>query len=241
MEVAQVQYNLKKYLTVTTLTVALVAAIFIGAYSIFSTRSQLKLVQSELAAANLRYGIVEKEKARLDSLATFYIKSIGIRDTALAIKQREIDSKSKEIYLLRHKLADALIDVSKLRADSSYAYINRRIPATSELKYPFDSTQVKQIHYTFVERDGLQGMNIAMDSLIANLTHISYSKDSQMNELRSLNEVYLSQNEICKSENDSYKGEVKALTKENKHQRVFKNISNGAVIGLIIVILIGVL
>lgn len=235
---AQVQYNLKKYLTVTTLGVVLAIVTTFGLYTIFNTRAKLKLVEAELTSKTAMYDIVAKEKARLDSLATFYMQSIALRDTAIARKDRQVAELDKENLSLRHNLASALIDVKKLRADSSYAYINRRIPPTSELKYPFDSTQVKQIHYTFVERDGCFEINDNLTRLVDTLKIASFVKSNQIDDLKSLNDVYLRQNEMCKQENGAYKDEVKALNKDNKHQRIFKNISNGTVIGLLVVLLI---
>jgi hypothetical protein len=162
-------------------------------------------------------------------------------DTIIARKDRDIVKRDKEISLLRGSLAHALIDVQALRADSSYAYINRRIPPTSELKYPFDSTQVKTFHYTFIERDGLFNINNSLYGLVDNLKQTSLFKDDQINNLRSLNSVYLSENEICKKEGDAYKTEVKALNKNVKQQKRLKTASNMAVIGAVGYIIISVL
>jgi len=241
VEVAQVQYNLKKALTVPVLAIALGAIIVASIFVYSNMRSELSVVRSELASAKVAYSIVEQEKHRLDSLATLYKHSIVLRDTSIAIKVREVDSLSKRANWLSRTLANALVDVKKLRADSSYAYINRRIPHTSALTYPFDSTQVKEIHYTFVERDGLFTINDNLSRLVDTLKIESFTQVNEINDLKSLNDVYLKQTDICKKENGAYKDEVKTLNKDNKHQRLFKNVSNGAVVGLAIILLIHLL
>ena len=237
----EVEGFVKRWFTTTTLAVVLTIVSAVGIYAAWNAHSNLQLAKAELAASKSLYSLVEKEKHRLDSLATYYKKSIIMMDTVIARKDRDIVKRDKEISLLRGSLAHALIDVQALRADSSYAYINRRIPATSELKYPFDSTQVKTIHYTFVERDGLFNINNNLYGLVDNLKQSSLNKDEQINNLRTLNGVYLSENEICKKENGSYKTEIVGLNKNVKQQKRLKTASNMAVVGAVGYIVISLL
>ena len=219
----------KKYFTKQVLTVVLVVLVGVTTYATLNMRSKLLLTRSELLSARALYGIVEKEKSRLDSLVRIYVQSIEQRDAVIVSKDKQIAKQSLEIKVLKDSLKNVLVDIGNVTADSSYKYINDRIPPVAELKYPFDSTQVKNIHYTFIERDGLFNINIKLDGLVANLSQTSQLKDNQINELKSLNTVYISQREIYRRENEAYKIEIAGLDKALKQQKLFKNMAIGGV------------
>jgi len=223
---------IKKYFTKTTAIIALVVLSTIGIYTAMNIRSQLMLTRAELEASRSLYSIIEKEKARLDSMRTTYIKIIAIRDTSIINRDRKIEIQSKEISRLRGELTAALEETKKVTADSSYKYINERIPPIAELKYPFDSLQVKKIYYTFLERDGLFIINGKLDVLVNSLGQSSILKDFQIKDLKSLNNVYISEKDILKRENEAYQIEITGLDKNIKKQKLFKTLSNGTAIGL---------
>jgi hypothetical protein len=229
---------IKKYVTKSTVMVGLVVLLCAGGYGIYNMRSKLAAVRSELLASKSLYSIVEAEKRRLDSLTVVYKHSIYLRDTVIAIKEREIRKQNIEIDVLRGRLSQALIDVQNITADSSYKYINQRIKPVSELKYPFDSTQVKAIHYVFIERDGLFKLNDRYKLVVGDLLLSSSQKDNQIFDLKNLNSVYLQRGDLCKKENEAYVIEIQGLNKSVKQQKFMKNAGIGITLGLVTYIIV---
>ena len=223
--------KIKRYLTKNTLLMVLVVFSSVAIYTGFNLRSKLLLTRSELLSSKSLYSIVEKEKSRLDSLARVYVQSIKDRDVIIRDKEKKIAGQEKIIAVLKDSLKHNLDDVSTVTVDSSYKYINQRVKPIAEQKYPFDSLQVKTIHYTFVERDGLFNITKGLDSLVVDLRLLSSTKDNQILELNSLNNVYISQKDILKKENEAYKIQVVGLNKAVKQQKLLKTLSNGTALG----------
>jgi len=214
---------------------ALVAAGLIW-YTV-STRNKLAEARSELEIVRTSLNIVAREKARLDSLVNFYQYSVTLRDTTIARKERESSKKDREIASLRKGLVGALADVKKLTADSSYAYLQNRMPKTSEQVYPFDSLQVKTIHYTFIRHDGVMVINDSLVAYNSHLKQLSSTKDNQIVDLKSLNNVYIDKFKLCEMENGGYQAQNNNLKKDVKKQRTQKSISNIGILGLVVVII----
>ena len=232
----------------TVLTVA--AIIIVAGLSLLTvyTRAKLAETRSELEITKKLYGLADKEKMRLDSLRTFYMQCVESRDTMIAIKERENAKKDKEIALLRKSLITSLADVKKLTADSSYKYLQHRMAITAldsliaekedlKFKYPFTGTQVKTIHYTFIERDGFAVMNDSLTSYVIDLKLLSSTKDNQITDLKSLSNVYKDKFTLCELQTGVYQTEVKDLNKEVRKQRHQKTASNLGMLGLVVVII----
>ena len=196
-------------------------------YTTLNTRSKLLQVRSELEASRGRYSIVEKEKIRLDSLVLILKASIHTRDSVIVVKDKRINRQLSEIKLLKDSLKVSLTEVSSVTADSSYSYINSRIKPVGELDYPFDAVQVKAIHYNFIERDWLNKGFDKMDIVIGNLTESAIIRDNQIKDLKSLNNVYISQKDILKRENEVYQIEITGLNKTVRQQKLIKKITVG--------------
>jgi len=230
--------KLKKYVTKTTVIMALALLAGITIYRGIGMRADLLLMRSELSSSKTLYSIVEKEKHRLDSLRVVYVKTIKEQDATIAQKEKVIANQEKAISALKDSLKTDLNNVAAVSADSSFKYINQRIKPIGELKYPFDSIQVKKIHYTFIERDGLFNINNNLDSIVVDLKRLSFTKDNQILQLKALNNVYLSQMDICTKEKEAYKIQIEGITKHDKKQKRQKNILGGALIGTVTYILI---
>jgi hypothetical protein len=170
-------------------------------------------------------------------MATFYKHSIDLRDAVISLKDKELAKRDTEISTLRKSLSNALLQASTATADESYIYINTRVKPTAPQIYPFDSLQVKAIHYTFLERDGYLKIGVSLDSLVKDLRQLSFIKDNQIGELKSLNNVYLSKQGICEKEKIACQTEVKALNKDVKQQKTLKTISNATILGLVIALI----
>ena len=196
-------------------------------YTTLNTRSKLLQVRSELEASRGRYSIVEKEKIRLDSLVLILKASIHTRDSVIVVKDKRINRQLSEIKLLKDSLKVSLTEVSSVTADSSYSYINSRIKPVGELDYSFDAVQVKAIHYNFIERDWLNKGFDKMDIVIGNLTESAIIRDNQIKDLKSLNNVYISQKDILKRENEVYQIEITGLNKTVRQQKLIKKITVG--------------
>lgn len=232
MKITDVKKLVKKYITNTVIIVGLGILASVSMYTVYNSNSKLKLIKSELAATTIMVNTVTKEKARLDSLAKVHVADIASKDGLIASKDREIAKKNARILALEDTLKQDLNEVAEVTADSSYQYINERVkPVTAQL-YPFDSTQVKFIHYTLVERDGLYRLNVSKDSLVTELQLSSSMKDNQILSLKSLNNVYINQRDICKSEGEGYIITIDGLNKALKQQKLLKTISNGTAAGL---------
>jgi uncharacterized coiled-coil protein SlyX len=238
MNLTKVKDLVKKYFTQAAITIALVLLLAGSVYMYANTRTKLQLVQSELKASKSLNSIVEKEKIRLDSLAKAYKVTIAERDALIAKNDKRIANQWAAIAKLQDSLRTALAENQEVKADSSYKYINWRIPPITELKYSFDSSQVKRIHYTFLERDGFYGLNLKLNSVVDELKLNSSVKDSQIVELKSLNGVYISKLDICDKEKGAYKTEIEGLNKNVKKQKFFKNTANVAIVGLVTYIVI---
>ena len=237
MDVTKDSKPLSKYFNKTTLIMALAVLAGVSLYTSFNVRSKYNLTQTQLEASRYVYSIVVKERNRLDSLSNAYKNSIKLRDAVIELKEEEIVKQNTEIASLRKSLSNTLDEASNVNADSSYNYINFRVPSTSPKLYPFDSTQVKAIHYTFLERDGYFNISTGLDSLVTNLKRMSFIKDNQIVELKSLNSVYLQEKFLCENEKGSYQIENAGLKKEAKRQKTMKNVSNVSMAGLVLIII----
>ena len=222
----------KKYFTKTTLTIALVAVVGLGIYINYNMRSKLAAARSELLSSQALYSIVEKEKVRLDSLVIVYTASIKNMDERIAIKDKQIAAQYKAIHVLQDSIKNTLADVQNVTADSSYKYINLRLPPVAPLVFPFDSTQVKAIHYTLLERDGLFEVSAKQETLITDFKITSSLKDLQILDLKGLNNIYVAKENIYKKESEAYQIQIQSLNKTVKQQKFLKTVSNSAVVGL---------
>lgn len=229
--------DVNKLFNKTTLIAAAAIVVAGLVYLNFNTRSKLLHTQNLLEATNTLYDMVARENARLDSMRTFYMDMIETRDSTIARSQRELNRKDREVAQLRKKLNNALDDVTKVTADSSYNYINLRVPKTSEQTYPFDSLQVKKIHYTFIERDGLTEINDTLSDYVLDLKQMSSLKDTQIVDLKSLTNVYIDKLTLCESNNEAVQTENTGLKKEVKREKQMKTVSNVGILGLIAVII----
>jgi len=229
--------DVNKIFNKNTLIVAAIIVVAGLVYLNFNTQAKLISTRYELETANTLYDMVAKENARLDSMRTFYIDVITRRDTLVARKEREIVKKDLELSKLRKRLNNALEDVTKVTADSSYNYINLRVPKTSEQTYPFDSLQVKNIHYTYIERDGLHEINDTLSIYVGDLKQLSSIKDTQIVDLKSLNNVYIDKLKLCESNTEAVQTENEGLKKDVKREKQLKTVSNVGVLGLIVALI----
>jgi hypothetical protein len=214
----------KKYLTKQVMIIGLVVLAAGSMYTSCNTRAKLSAVRSELSSSQMLNTLAGVEKARLNSLITIYKDSIQKRDVIITAKDKKINKQLGEISSLRDSITHNLANVGNVTADSSYKYVNNRVPAKSERKFPFDSVQVKAIHYTFIERDGLFSLNNKLNLVVVDLRQSSSIKDNQITDLNSLVNVYISKDVLCKLENDSYKIRIEGLSKDVTKQKRLKNI-----------------
>jgi hypothetical protein len=230
----QISKDINKY----TLTVAGIALLAISVLVNMNMRSKLSTVRSELASSKVIYSLVLKEKMRLDSLISFYKHSVNLRDSVIAIKDREISKQIANIVNLENRLKGLQSDLATVTADSSYKYINRRVIPVAEQKYKLDSVQVKTIHYTFLERDQLVNLNLKNSLVIGELLNSSKLKDSQIKDLNELNSLMLSKEAILREEQESNKVAIEGLNKVVKQQKRQKNVIIGGAVGVATVIII---
>lgn len=218
----------------------IIAGLLLTAAGLFTYNAYTKVakLRSDLKASNTLYSIVVKEKQRLDSLIVVYNDRIAERDSIILSERLKQEEQQAEIKRLREGLANALQEVAEVKADSSYKYIQYRVKPTSELIYPFDSTQVKVIHYTFIERDGLLGLNNSLDSLNFGLLNSIDLMSNQIIDLKSLVKAHEDKESIILTENEAYKIEVVGLNKDVKRQKAVKNITTSTSVGLAIALLI---
>lgn len=224
--------DIKKYLTKNTLIIFLAVCSALAIYSGVNLRSKMLLARAEVASSRHMYSVVEKEKVRLDSLVGVYKKSIVKRDAVIISKDKKIKQQQYSLKVLKDSLNNVLSDNSNVTVDSSYNYISLRVPPVAELKYKFDSVQVKNIHYNYLERDGLTMINSKLITINTDIQQLSSIKDNQISELKSLNNVYISKEIICRREKEAILIELNALNKNVKKQKFMKTLSNGTVVGL---------
>ena len=221
-----------KLFTKTNLTILVVAIVGLGLYATINMRSKILEAKTELAYLKNLYDSNEKEKARLDSLVNVYSLQIKNRDSLLAERDRKLKTKEEELSFFKDSIQTNLVNIAKVKADSSYKYINSRIQPISDLKYPFDSLQVKTIHYYIVERDGLLLIKAKLENIVSDLKVTSQIKDEQILQLKGLNNVYVDQRDLYKKEIDAYKIQVQGLNKQIKKQKFLKFLSGGTTVGL---------
>jgi hypothetical protein len=225
--------KLKHYVAIG-MVIALGLSIAIG----MNLRSKLLIERSKVAALEVTNTLIAKEKQRLDSLIGFYAYSVQIRDSAIAKKDRQIQHQVSDIVALENALKGLQGTLAKVSADSSYKYINQRVIPTSELKYKFDSTQVKTIHYTFLERDQLTYLNLKNSLVIGDLLQNAKLKDLQIKDLKDLNSLHISKEAILRKEYESKEIEVEGLGKANKQLKRQKNWIIGGAAGVATIIII---
>lgn len=236
MKLSDVTTFLKKYFTKSVLITGLVILSCVAMYTSCNSRAKLVAARSELASSQTLNTIAATEKQRLESLVDVYKDSIQTRDAVLKAKDKKIMNQLGEISSLQDTLNKTLIDLGSVTADVSYRYINQRVMPKSERKFPFDSVQVKAIHYTFIERDGLFDLNNKLSILVTDLHQSSSIKDNQILDLNSLMNVYLQREGLCKLESDAYKTRVEGLTKDVKKQKFLKTLLlPPAVVGILAV------
>ena len=191
--------NIKKYLTKDILILVLILTTVIGGYSTLNTCKRLQVSQQEndeLAILNT-YNI--KQRAKLDSLTLVLKKIINERDALIVLKDKKIISQTLNIAKLKESNKQHVFDIKPLTSDSSYKYLQSRIPAIAELRYPFDSSQVKDIHATYIAKDDLDRLNIQLESIVENFKLLSYVQDTQIHDLKRL-KTNLSKSNIKKVE-----------------------------------------
>ena len=238
MALTKIKGFFTKYFTPTNIIIGLVILSSVVIYTGCNTRAKLVAVRSELAASQTLNTIVEAERIRLDDMILVYKDSLTKRDIVISAKDKKIVNQLGEIVSLQDALKNTLIDLGSVTAETSYRYINQRIMPRSERIFPFDSVQVKAIHYTFIERDGLIDISNKQNVLIKDLSSVSSLKDNQISDLNSLVNVYVSKDGICKKENDAYKIEITGLNKSVKQQKFLKTILlPPAAVGVIMVAL----
>jgi hypothetical protein len=217
--------DVKKYATnPAVLITILVAVLAIGIFINANTRAKLSAAQSELASSKALYSFIAKEKDRLDSQKVVLETHLVSSDSTISIMVLRDKEKDKNIALLQDSLKTNLIDVGKISADSSYSAINARIPATAPLSFPFDSNQVRKIHYTFVERDGLFKLTATLNGLVVDLKQTTSLKENQIADLNSLVNVYKDKESLYTNENTAYKKEIGDLNLQVKKQKTLKNV-----------------
>jgi galactose-1-phosphate uridylyltransferase len=221
---ATIQEVIKKYWTKTVLIIGLVLVCSTSIYIAINQHSKLTQARAELTTSNLYVNLVEKEKSRLDSTARALTGIIKDRDITIVEKDKKIALGWKAISILQDSLKHSLVNVGEVNADSSYNYLTLRMPPVTERVYPFDSLQVKKIHYTFIERDGLFDITTKQGILISDLNLSSGLKDGQIIDLKNLNSIYISKGSLCAKENEAYKIEIKGKDKVIKQQKFLKNI-----------------
>jgi hypothetical protein len=232
MSIAKVKAFFKKYFNPRNVIIALVVLSSVGVYTTLNMRSKLSAVRSELSSSQTLNSLITEDKARLNALIAIYKDSISKRDIVISVKDKKIQKQLKEISYLQDTLKSTLNYIATIPPDSSYKYIDNRVVATSEKKYPFDSTQVKAIHYNFMERDGLFVLNTRLNLVVGDLRQLSYIKDNQIIQLKDLNLVYTQKGDLLKRENDAYQIRIEGLDKTVKQQKFLKTLSNGTVVGL---------
>ena len=182
--------------------------------------------------------VVEQEKRRLDSLIIVYKASIAERDKELAKRDVKIAQKLSVIKSLQDSLEIVKNNSFLYTVDASYDYLNNRIPPVTEQKYRFDSTQVKLMHYSFLERDGLFLLNTKKGLVIEELNLSSFIKDNQIVELKDLNLVYLKKEAILNKEKQAQAVEIESLQKVIRKQKTQKLVSSGLLVGTVGIIVV---
>lgn len=223
----------KHYLAIG-LCIVLAISIGIG----MNLRSKLSIERSKVASLEVTNTLITNEKHRLDSLIGFYAYSVQVRDSVIAQKNRLIQQQVADIIELENSLNQLHSNMDQITADSSYKYINERIIPTSEKKYGFDSTQVKTIHYTFLERDQLTYLNLKNSLVIGDLLHNAKLKDLQIRDLKDLTSLHISKEAILRKEYESKQVEVEGLSKANKQLKRQKNWIIGGAAGVATIIII---
>lgn len=230
--------DLNKIFTKTNLVIASIVIAGLLILSTANLRSKLSTVRSELSAAKVTLTIVEGEKHRLDSLVTLHKATIIQLDKEIAKRDSKIAKDQRDLKALQDSLKTVQDNTIHVTADSSYRYIQLRIPFITELNYRFDSAQVKSIHYTFIERDGLFTLNNKKDLLIKDLNLSSYVKDNQIVELKSLGNVYISKYKILETEKTAQTVQIEGLNKAVKQQRRQKTILEAVTVGAVAIIVV---
>jgi hypothetical protein len=214
----------------TTLSIAGAAILALSILIGWNQHTKLTTARAELESSQVLYSFVVKEKQRVDSMINFYAHSVNRKDSIISTQSKENYKYINRIDSLEKHLAKVKNNVDSIKTDSSYAYLNTVMPKKAEQKYGFDSTQVKTIHRTFLERDELRNINLDYAFTTGSLVSSNMVLNSQITDLKSLVDSHIDRESILQKEKDACKAEQDGILKSNKQIKRQRNIVIGGVI-----------
>lgn len=212
------------------LAVAIGLVVLLGSFSIYlavKNRSTLR----ELRLERDKYGLLEAEKKRLDSLEVVRLQMVEERDATIQELKTRYSWRQAEVKKLKDSLSNVLAEVDNLPAETSFEYINFTYPPLAERIFPLDSFQVKTFHRVDLGYKGEKLINLSLNSSITELKSLSDSYYMQSENYKSLYLDRKTYGEIVNKDNEALYGQVKTLNKQVNKQKLFKNLTGVGLLG----------
>jgi len=196
------------------------AAIFllIAGLSFQSYRLSIKL--NELSKADVAIILLNEQiKHKVDSIKTLNNQKLFMKDRVDSLNVI-IGNLEKQKTNLSNKLDSALNVIDTIPPDDNYKYLQEvAYPYQGELKYPFNGIQVTEIRKDFTRVDGLQKINLNLETTVIKLKTQSLTKDSIITNQDLQIDLYKDINSSCQDLVAIKTDQIKDLNKDIKKQK----------------------
>jgi len=173
---------------------------------------------------HLKYKRLQKSIRRSDSLIVEKDKLISRLNLLLSEKVAQEEKIKSDLKQIKTKYETLLREVSLIPADSSYAFLRSvAYPYEGKPIYPFNRTQVKEMHLTYIKYKGLEEMKSKMDEEVINLTSSLRLKDTLVLYLTQKNRYIEKKYNDCERIVKSKDREIRLMNTDRRKERRRKN------------------
>lgn len=215
-------------------TIGIIILLVLFGISIFNngcSRSEFETMVEKVTGLNVQNDILQKDIKLRDSILLAKQDSITLLEQKIILskkRERELESDNDK---LRKDYDDIASDLIEISSDSSYSFLDHvAYPYKGVKKYPFNEVQVKGIHRTYLEHQGLLALNDNLNEQKDELYHQIYLKDSLATETYSTMSLMKSNREdleeVIVNKDEEIKINEKAL-KKAKRRKIFGMIGVG--------------
>ncbi len=219
------------------LAIAIALVVGLGIFSLKLSRDNKESLR-ELSLERDKYGILQMEKDRLDSLEVIRLEMIKEREEVIELLKTKYSWRMAEVKKLKDSLVVKNAQLELISSDSSYKYVNYVYPPISIQKYPLDSLQIKTFHSVDINLKAQTLINKNLDVAIGDLKVLNDSYYVQIGNYKNLYNERKAYADILDKDNTMLTNQLKRTVKEANKQKALKNVSGGAFIGTAVALLV---
>jgi hypothetical protein len=203
--------------------------------------SRKKFAKQEVAYAELNLKnetLNDQVKLREVLIKSKDIK-IGLVEANLKVSELEKEKLKVQLIVLRGQYLNLISSLDKIPTDSSYLLLTRYIYVfDGKNQYPFNASQIKAIHLTYLQKNQLDKINDNLKSQVENCESRVVKKDSiiqlKNDKINYLNQTVNAQDSIILNDTAIIELKDKQIGKEKRRKNFWKILSTiitGALIG----------